>query len=444
MKTRQVAGYESLYELLCIPSVSADPRHASDVRAALDWVARFVHETGGHARVEQGSSGEIVVGEIKASVDPENAPTVLVYGHVDVQPPDPISLWSSPPFEPTVKDGWVYCRGVADDKGQLWLLLQAARSLAAEGDLAVNVRVLADGEEEVGGLSAAGWVADDHRGADVCVIFDTAMLGRRLPVFNLACRGTAYFHLVVTTGQRDAHSGVFGGVGLNALHALAIILGAVLPRGGRLPDELRAGSLELDPQEVASWEELPPGEQILEAEGVKAADDAAAREFYLRTWAEPSLDVHGIEGGSPKLMKTIVPARAEANLSIRLVAGQTVARVARALEQLLKQAAPEGSSVELELLAGSEPARVPPDSAAIQLGLDAFERALGVRPRLVRTGGSLPLAPALTSKGIPVIITGFDLPEGNIHAPNERFLIENLELGLSAARELLVVYAGLR
>jgi acetylornithine deacetylase/succinyl-diaminopimelate desuccinylase-like protein len=434
----------ALLELLRIPSISADAKHRPDVRAALDWVVAFVRDAGGDAEILPGTSGDLVVGELRASSDQESAPTVFIYGHVDVQPPDPIDLWTSSPFEPTFRDGWLYCRGVADDKGQFWLLLEAARRLAVEGKLPVNLRVLCDAEEEIGGLSAAHWVEQDLRGADACVIFDTAMLARRIPVFNLACRGTAYFHLVVRTGMRDVHSGVFGGAGLNALHALTTVVQAVLPQRGRLPEGLRAGVTAVDPGELTSWADLPRGGEVLGAGGVVAADDEAAREFYLRTWAEPSLDVHGIEGGSAHLMKTIVPAQAEANLSLRLVSGQTVARVAATLEALLQDAAPSGASVHLELLAGSEAAHVSPDSPAIQLGIAAFKRAVGVRPRLVRTGGSLPLAPALSRKGIPALITGFDLPEGNIHAPNERFLLENIELGLDAARELLVAYAGLR
>lgn len=434
----------ALLELLSIPSISADPTRGREVRAALDWVVSFIRDAGGDSELFAGTSGELVVGEIRASSDHDRAPTVLIYGHVDVQPPDPLELWDSPPFEPTFRGGWLYCRGVADDKGQFWLLLEAARRLAAERALPVNVRILCDAEEEIGGLSAAHWVEQDPHSADACVIYDTAMLGRRMPVFNLACRGTAYFHLVVRTGRRDAHSGVFGGAGLNALHAMAITLQAALPRNGRLPDDLRAGTLPVDSAEIASWADLPPGEGVLDAEGVVPADDEAAREFYVRTWAEPSLDVHGIEGGSAHLMKTIVPVQAEANLSIRLAAGQTVAGVSAALERLLQGAAPSGASVQLELLAGSEAAHVPPDSRTIQLGIGAFERAVGVAPRLVRTGGSLPLAPALSRRGIPAVITGFDLPEGNIHAPNERLLLENVELGLAASRELFLAYEGLR
>jgi acetylornithine deacetylase/succinyl-diaminopimelate desuccinylase-like protein len=438
------ARLDPLLELLRIPSVSADPSHAADVRAALDWVAAFLRSAGGEAHLVPGVTGPVVVGELRASRDATHAPTVLCYGHVDVQPPAPLELWDSPPFEPTARDGWLYCRGIADDKGQFWLLLEASRSLALEGALAVNVRFLCDAEEEVGGRSAPEWVRQDDRGADACVIFDTAMLGGGLPAFNVGTRGTAYFHLTVRTGRRDVHSGVFGGAGLNALHALVIALGAVVPRDGRLPEPLRHGCIPPSAGEVAAWGGLEPGLDVLADQGVVPADERAGTDFYLRTWAEPSLDVNGLEGGSPHQQKTVLPARADANLAMRLAHGQTVAAIAPALERLLTEAAPTGAVVELELLSSCEPSLVPPDSTAVTLGLDAFERALGVRPVLVRTGGSLPLAPALAARRIPAVITGFDVPDGNIHAPNERFRLDHLDLGLAAARELLTAYAGLR
>jgi acetylornithine deacetylase/succinyl-diaminopimelate desuccinylase-like protein len=433
-----------LLELLRIPSVSADPAHAADMRAAVEWVAAFVRGAGGEAAILDGTDGPLVVGELRASQDAEAAPTVLLYGHVDVQPPAPLELWDSPPFEPAVRDGWLYCRGVADDKGQLWLLLEAARSLAAEGALPVNVRFLVDADEEIGGRSAADWALRDERGADAAVIFDTAMLEPGRPAFNLGARGTAYFHLTVRTGRRDVHSGVYGGAGLNATHALVRMLDAVVARDGRLPEALREGAIPPSEQELAAWRSLPAGADVLAGQGIVPLDPAAEEDFYLRTWGETSLDVNGIEGGSPQLMKTIVVAQAEANLSMRPVPGQTVAGVTAALERLLREAAPEGATFELRVTSACEPAVVPPDARAVTLALDAFERTLGVRPALTRTGGSLPLAPALTGRGIPLVITGFDVPDGNIHAPNERFLVEHLALGVATAREVLVAYAGLR
>src|SRR5918999_6288430 len=215
---------EELYELLRIPSVSADPAHTEDVRHAGEWVRDFVRAAGGDAELQEGDRHPLVIGEIRASQDGETAPTVLVYGHFDVQPPAPLEQWESPPFEPTVRDGWLFARGVADDKGQLYLLLKSAAELAAAGELPVNVRVASDGEEESGGHSIIDFLEGDERGADVCVIFDGHMLKPGVPIFELATRGIAYFHVRVRTGEKDLHSGVFGGAALNAMHALMQIL----------------------------------------------------------------------------------------------------------------------------------------------------------------------------------------------------------------------------
>src|SRR5438128_746543 len=230
------AWLDELSELLRIPSISADPAHAPDVRAAADWVADKVRRSGGGCEVVDWDGHPIVVGEIRASENSDSAPTILCYGHFDVQPPAPLDLWTTEPFVPTVRDGWLYARGVADDKGQLWMLLEAARQLAPE--LPVELRFLLDGEEEVGGTTVAELVAAGDVQADACAIFDSRMLGPGKPVFNLATRGTAYFRVRVTAGERDLHSGAFGGAALNAVHALVRTLDAVLPRDGRLPDAL--------------------------------------------------------------------------------------------------------------------------------------------------------------------------------------------------------------
>ena len=435
---------DELSELLRIPSVSADSAHSADVVAAGEWICAFLRRAGGDCTLLDWHGQPIAVGELRASENAESAPTVLCYGHFDVQPPAPLDEWHSPPFEPTVRDGWLYARGVADDKGQLWMLLQAAAGLAADGRLPVNVRFACDGEEETGGHSIVEFLEADERGADACVIFDSSMLARGVPCFNLSARGMAYFHLKLRTGARDLHSGMFGGAALNAMHALMQTLQAVLPGpDGLLPEPLRAGITPPTEDELAAWRTLQPGAEVLADQGARPADATAAEEFYLRTWAGPSVDVHGIEGGSPILQKTVLPVFAEANLSIRLAPGQEVDSISAAMERLLRDALPAGADLELERWSYSPPGLVRPDERAVQLGLDAFERVLGVRPLLVRSGGSLPIVPALADKGIPTVITGFDLPEGNIHSPNERMLLEYLPLGVAAARELFLGYAAL-
>jgi acetylornithine deacetylase/succinyl-diaminopimelate desuccinylase-like protein len=436
---------DELAGLIAIPSMSADPAHAGDVRAAAEWVAEFVCGAGGEAKVVDWEGSPLLDGELRASVAAESAPTVLVYGHFDVQPPDPLDEWESGPFELDVRDGWVYGRGVADDKGQLYLLLKAAAWLAAEGALPVNVRFTCDGEEEVGGHSIIDYLAaDDRPAADVCVIFDADMPEPGVPAFYVATRGMVYMHVRVRTGERDLHSGMYGGAALNAMHALAETLSAVQPRDGRLPERLRAGVVPPTTEELEGWRSLSPGADVMAAQGAQPADPTAAEEFYLRTWAEPSLDVNGLAGGSPFLQKTVIPAMGEANLSMRLVAGQDPDPMFAEVERLLEEAAPAGTEVELERMSSSPPGLVAPGSAAIRVAQDAFERALGKRPLMLRSGGSLPIVPALGERGIPAVITGFALPDSNVHSPNERLLLEYVPLGLAAARELLAGFADLR
>ena len=437
------AWLAELSEFLRIPSVSADEAHAEDVQKAGEWVCEFVRGAGGEAELVQTEAKPLAIGEIPAS-SKNGAPTVIVYGHFDVQPPPPLELWESDPFEATVRGDRLYARGVADDKGQLYMLLKAAEQLAAENALPVNLRVCCDGEEEIGGHSIVDFLAEDERGGDACVIYDSAMLRRDVPVFNVATRGLVYFHLRVSTGKRDLHSGIYGGAALNAMHALVQALSAVLPRAGRLPEPLRAGIAQPTEAELAGWSELTPGAEELAGQGARPADGRAAEEFYLRTFAEPALDVNGIEGGSPQLQKTVLPVVAEANLSIRLAPGQDPETIAGEVERLLREAVPEGAELELRRLSMAPPGLVDPESPAVQLGLDAFERALGVRPLLVRSGGTLPIVPALGDKGIPTILTGFALPDSNIHSPNENIPVEYVPLGVAASRELFTAFAGLR
>ena len=431
-----------LAEWIAIPSVSADPERAGDVERAGDWLVRKLREAGGKAARIDWHGQPLVVGEIVASGG-AGAPTVLVYGHFDVQAVEPLELWESDPFTLVQRDGWLYGRGTADDKGQLLILLEAARSLAREGALPVNVRFACDGEEEVGGHSIADFLAADERGADACLIFDTSMIERDVPAFTIASRGLAYFHLELSSGERDLHSGVFGGAALNALHALNRTLAAVLPVEGRLPEPLLEGAAPFSVDELASIAALPPGAEVLAEQGARPADAAAAAELYLRTCAQPALDVNGIVGGSPHLQKTVLPVRAEANLSIRLAPGQDPDTIAAALERLLGEAAPPGAELRVQLLSSSPPGLVLQDAAAIQLALEAFERSFGHRPLLVRSGGTMPIMHALQVKGIPAVVTGFDLPEGNIHSPNERFWAGYVEPGIAVAKEILTALGGL-
>jgi len=437
------AWLDELSEFLRIPSVSADPLHDAHVREAGEWVRDFVRRSGGDAELQETDAQPLVVGEFRASSGDADAPTVLVYGHFDVQPPAPLELWESDPFEATVRDEWLYARGVADDKGQLWLVLKAAQRLVEEGALPVNLRIAFDGEEEVGGHTIADYVTQDERGADACVIFDGGMLRRDVPTIELATRGLVGVEVKVRTGDRDLHSGMYGGVALNAVHVLMHCLGAVLAGPeGLLPEPLRAGIAAPTAEELEAWAQLPPGAEAISEAGAQPLDPKAGEEFYLRTWAEPSADVNGILGGKPGVRNTTLSVEASAELSIRLAPGQDVETVGAAAERLLREAAPEGAELEI-VVEGANPGVVRADAPAVQLALDAFEQALGTRPLLTRVGGSIPLMPALTEKGIDTILSGFALPESNVHSPNERFLVPYFAAGIDTVAALFTALGRL-
>jgi len=437
------AWLAELREFIAIPSVSADPAHQDDVRRAAEWVRDFVKRAGGEAELVPMGTRDLVVGDIPANVNGAGAPTVLVYGHFDVQPPAPLELWESPPFELEERDGWFYARGIADDKGQLYTLLKAAELLHAQGALPVNVRVACDGEEEIGGHSIVDFIREDERGADACVIFDGGMTRPEQPEFALATRGLVGFHVKVRTGERDLHSGYYGGAALNAIHALLQGLSALLARDGLLPDRLRVGRTGLSELEVSSLKRLPSGAEVLLDAGAAPLDPNAEQDFYDRTWAEPSLDVNGIHGGKPEFVNTTLVVEAEARFTIRLAPGQDPDVIAKSAEALLRGALPAGAELDLERENSAPPGVFSPDSPAIQLGLEAFERAVGVRPLLVRVGGTLPIYPALAEKGIATIGTGFALRESNIHSPNERLRVQDVDRAVAAATELYRSLAAL-
>jgi acetylornithine deacetylase/succinyl-diaminopimelate desuccinylase-like protein len=437
------AWLDELREFIAIPSVSADPAHREDVLRAAGWLADFVKRSGGEAEVTPFGERELVLGEIAASRGDGSAPTVLVYGHFDVQPPAPLELWESGPFELTERDGWYYGRGIADDKGQLYALVKAAQLLAQDGALPVNIRIASDGEEEIGGHTIVDFLAEDARGADACVIFDGHSTRPDQLEFSVGTRGLAGFELKMRTGRRDMHSGIYGGGALNAIHALMDVLGAVVARDGSVPEPLREGCAPLRPEEKQAAEVLPSGRVLLEEAGATPLDPRAGDEFYIRNWAQPSVDVNGIYGGKPDFVNTTLPVEAHARFTIRLAPGQELSRIQDAAEQLLREATPAGAELDIRRENSAPPGLVPTDAKAIQLALDAFERAVGSRPLLVRAGGTLPIVPALVDKGIPTVLSGFALPESNAHSPNERLRVDDLPRAIAAAQELFRVWGEL-
>jgi acetylornithine deacetylase/succinyl-diaminopimelate desuccinylase-like protein len=429
---------EDLAELLAIQSVSADPAHAGDVERAGEWVAERVRRLGGGADVRE--DGRLVVGEIPG---PPGSPVVLVYGHYDVQPPEPLELWETDPFVAEVRGEWLHARGVTDDKGQLWMQLRAIELLRAEGGLPVTFRVVCDGEEETGGDTIGRFLATDDGPADACVAFDGWMKRCGQPEFCVATRGLVALDLEVRTGERDLHSGHYGGTALNAIHALATTLTALFPQDGRLPRALRTGVQEPDGAERAGWSELPAGADELARVGAVPLDERAPEEFYDRVFTEPSVDVTGILGGKPGLRNTTLVSRAAAGVTIRVAPGQDAEEVAAAAERLLREALPAGATltVATEL---TQPAVLPRDTPVLEAARDAFERVFGRRPLVVRAGGTLPILAALAARGIPTVLAGLGLPDNNTHSPNERMLLETFPLGVAAAQETYRAIAALR
>ncbi len=419
---------EELGEFLAIPSVSADPVHAEDVRRAAEWVGDRVRAVGGEAEVREG--GRLLVGEVPG---PPGSPTVLVYGHYDVQPPDPLDLWESDPFVAEPRGEWLYARGVADDKGQLWMQLEAIASLARAGELPVTFRVVCDGEEETGGDAISRFLGADDGSVDACVILDGWMKRRNRPELVVATRGLVALDLDVRTGDRDLHSGHYGGTALNAIHALAQALTGLFPRDGRLPEPLRAGVVQPDEDELAGWTGLPPGADELARVGAVPLDERAAEEFYIRAFVEPSLDVTGILGGKPGLRNTTLVSHAAAGVTIRVAPGQDAEEVASTAERLLRDALPTGAKLDVETDI-TQPAVLSRDNPELRAARAAIGQVFGREPLVVRAGGTLPVLAALARRGVPTVMAGLALPDSHTHSPNERMLLETFPLGVAAAR----------
>jgi acetylornithine deacetylase/succinyl-diaminopimelate desuccinylase-like protein len=413
-------------EWLRIPSISAGARNDDALLEAAQWAQRRVLEAGGTCDLVDTTNAPLVVGELKAARD--GAATVLIYGHYDVQDPGDESDWTTPPFEPDIREGRLYARGASDDKGNFLPLLHVACAMADAGELPVNVRVLIEGAEETGADDVNRWVEADERGADCAIVFDSGMLDAETPALTVATRGMVFAHVTVRTGERNAHSGMYGGTALNAFHALHAMLGAVLP----VPEPLRQGVEPPSDEERAAWASLPGGAEVLAEAGAIPADENAVAEFYERTTAAASLDVHRIEGGQNR---TIVPPEARCDLSVRLAPGQDPATIAAALEELLRGALPAGA--ELELRTGNaHPSSFDPAAVPLRIARAAMGRACGREPALMRSGGTLPILASFARRGIPAIVSGFGLPQDNLHAPDESFRLESIELGRRSARAL--------
>jgi acetylornithine deacetylase/succinyl-diaminopimelate desuccinylase-like protein len=434
---------DELFEWLRIPSISTGGGDPAEIARAAEWAAAKVRAAGGEAELLTVRDGgnPLVIGELRASQDADRAPTVLIYGHYDVQGAEPLDLWTTPPFDPVVRDGKVYARGAADDKGNFLPLLAAACDLAREGALPVNVRIAVEGEEEAGGESISQWLKDDPRGADAAIVYDSGMVSPEIPAITVGLRGVHLVTFEVRAAERDLHSGMYGGSALNALHALHRGLAAVIPDAhGRVRDELRVGIAPPTAEERASWSELPPGAEALAAAGAREAYPGAGAEYVERNGSETAVDVDQIVAGDAR---TVIPAVAQATVSIRVAPGQDVVAMGAELERLIREALPAGAEMTIVSAHTAPPAHFPADSPALQIAGAAIERAVGAPVAFVRSGGAIPFVADLSEKGIPSIVTGFVLPDDPFHAPDESFSLRGLELGYKSGRELLTGLAEL-
>ena len=421
---------------LRIPSISTLPEHKDDIRKAAEYAANKLRSIGfEQVQVIPTQGHPLVYGEwLKAA----GKPTLLMYGHYDVQPVDPIELWESPPFEPTIRNGNLYARGACDDKGQTMLVMNALESLmAVNGALPVNVRVLIEGEEEAGGESVEHYVKTypERLQCDAAFICDTHMPSKETPALISGLRGIIYTEIEVQGAQRDLHSGSYGGVAPNPLHALAIIISRLKDVDGHihipgLYDKLRKPT----EAEKKFWHEDPLhiNSSLLEEMGVHQLSGELEYPPMERIWARPTLEVHGIAGGFVgEGAKTVIPAVAKAKISLRLPADLKSGEVFTLLERAVKEYAPPDVKVTLRNVHGGEGVLVSADSPAITAATEALREIYGRAPVFIREGGSIPIA-ALFSELLhaPVVLMGFGLPDDNLHAPNEKYSLDQFYKGI--------------
>jgi acetylornithine deacetylase/succinyl-diaminopimelate desuccinylase-like protein len=433
---------EELKALLRIPSVSTLPDHAGDCHFAAEVLAADLAKIGlENVRLIETAGHPLVYADW---LHAPAKPTTLLYGHYDVQPPDPLDEWLSPPFEPTERKGNLYARGAVDDKGQVVMQLKALESLLAGGSLPINVRVLLEGEEEVGGEGIAKYVASKppELKADFALVSDTELFAPGLPTLCVGLRGMIYTELEVRSAKSDLHSGMYGGAAPNAFVSLAQILAKLKDEAGRILipgfyDDIIPPSAE----ELKAWQSLPFDEEQYRVGEVGAKQLVGEPGYSVleRTWARPTLDVHGIRGGfTGSGAKTVIPARAVAKVSMRLVPAMTPARAFALYKSYVETIAPADVDVEIRLIHSGDPCLIPVDNPYIQAATRALYEVWGKETVFIRSGGSIPIVGDFARNlGLPSVMMGFGLPDDNLHAPNEKFNLKNFALGIESVIRFL-------
>ncbi len=434
----EAARLERLKGWLRIPSISADPAAAPAVYQAAQYTAGLFRDAGlTGVQLIEGEGHPLVYGEWLMAAE---APTLLCYGHYDVQPVEPLELWHTPPFEPTQIGDNLYARGAADDKGLAFILVEAVREFLTAGrPLPVNVRFLFEGEEESGGDHIARYLAANGSSlpADAVVLCDTEMFAPELPTLCVGLRGIVYCELRVTTGETDLHSGVYGGAVPNAIEAAARIVAALKDETGGIriagfADDVLPPAVE----ELTSWQQLPFDEAAYQRDEARvfALTGESGYGVLEKVWARPSLEIHGIAGGfTGEGAKTVIPCEALVKMSCRLAAGQNPERAARLLAEAIRSATPAGARVELRVLHQARACVVDPDNRFVREAAVAMEEVFGRRAVYTRSGGSIPIVGLFEEKlGLPSVMMGFGLPDDNLHAPNEKVYLPNVERGIQA------------
>ena len=443
--SRRQDSLKGLMDLLRIPSVSTKPEHAADMTRCAGSLAETLSTAGLRASVEPTGGHPVVLARNEHR---PGRPTVLFYGHYDVQPPEPLDLWTTPAFEPTVRDDGsghraVYARGAVDDKGQVWCHVEAVRAWQRHGGLPVNLVMLVEGEEECGSGHLEAFIrshANDLR-ADVCVISDTNQFARGVPAITCGLRGLIYTEVTVTGPSHDLHSGMFGGSVPNPANVLCELLATLHDRDGRVNiPGFYDGVRSLSDAERREWAGLPFDDARSRREtGVAGEMGEAGFTTLERRWARPTCDVNGLTSGyQGPGAKTIIPSKASAKVSMRLVPDQDPETVYAAYEKALRDRCPK--TVKLDVVSfghGAPAVLVPPDSPAMRLAAEAVEAGFGKRPTLIREGGSIPIVALIKSVlGMDTLLVGFGLPDDRVHSPDEKFDLDALHQGTRTAAVL--------
>ena len=427
---------DELMEFLRIPSISTLPENRGDIDRAAQFAAAAMRSAGlENVAIIQGEKHPLVRADW---LHAPGKPTVLCYGHYDVQPVDPIEEWNTPPFEPTLRNGNLYARGSADDKGQLYAHIKAVEALrAVHGQLPVNLKFLLEGEEEVGGESVAEYVAGNQEElrADVALVSDTAMYAEGMPSLCIGLRGLVYMEVEAFGPARDLHSGNYGGAAPNAVYALIELLSKAKNSRGviQVPgiyDDVEPPA----PAEKQSWESLPFDEKEFRKKevGSKSLTGEPGYSVLERIWARPTFEVHGIAGGFTGAgAKTVIPAKATAKVSIRLVSKQDPNKVIEAFKAFVRKKTPKGVRTEVRVLSAAPAVLVNPDHPAVRTASEAFAAVFGKPTVFIRSGGSIPIVGEFAKHlGIPTVLMGFGLPDDGLHAPNEKFHLEQYYKGI--------------